>query len=101
MGKWHKKKKKDLFMLFGFFFSCGEKGQVEDEEKYVYGCLDKGETIGRGRIWCDEIFKDGSYQKYLDCMQRFPYTVFKLQEETLIRRSLMICRSLKSRCLFK
>lgn len=28
-------KKKKSFMLFGFFFSCGEKGQVEDEEKCV------------------------------------------------------------------
>lgn len=87
-------------MLFGFFLSRGEKRRVEDEEKYMYSCLDIGETVG-GKIWCDEIFKDGNYQKCLDCTQRFPCTVFRLQEETLIRRSLLISRSLNSRCLFK
>lgn len=74
-------------MLFGFFFSWGEKGLVEDEEQCVSGCLDKGKPIGHGKIWYDEIFKGGNYQKCLDCSQRFPYTVFRLQEETLIRKA--------------
>lgn len=52
-------------------------------KKYVCGCLDKGEAIGHGEIWCNEIsLKDGSYHKRLGCIQTFPYTVFRLQEET-------------------
>lgn len=35
MGKWHYKKK-DFSCCLDFSFACGEKGQVKDEEKYVY-----------------------------------------------------------------
>lgn len=69
--------------MLGFFFCSVERKDILKMKKYVCGCLDKGEAIGHGEIWCNEIsFKDGSYHKRLGCIQTFPYTVFGLQEET-------------------
>lgn len=44
-----KKKKKDFSCCLGFSFPVERRDRLR-MKKDVYGCLDKGETTGRGKI---------------------------------------------------